>query len=59
MLGSVVGSSRSRRLLLRREYEQPDRLERAVASIAVTITVDQLFPASFIFVLPPSLVCSS
>jgi len=34
------------------EYEHLSGWKWAVASIAVTITVDQLFPASFIFVLP-------
>lgn len=34
------------------EYEHLTGWKWAVASIAVTITVDQLFPASFIFVLP-------
>lgn len=34
------------------EYEHLTGWKWAVASIAVTLTVDQLFPASFIFVLP-------
>jgi signal transduction histidine kinase len=34
------------------EYEHLTGWKWAVASIAVTITVKQLFPASFIFVLP-------
>ena len=34
------------------EYEHLTGWKWAVASIAVTITIDQLFPASFIFVLP-------
>src|SRR5258708_17373745 len=34
------------------EYEHLTGWKWAVASIAVTITVDQLFPAFFIFVLP-------
>lgn len=34
------------------EYEHLSGWKWAVASIAVTITVNQLFPASFIFVLP-------
>ena len=34
------------------EYEHLTGWKWAVASIAITLTVDQLFPASFIFVLP-------
>ncbi|HMG19021.1 MAG TPA: hypothetical protein VK573_09870 [Gemmatimonadales bacterium] len=34
------------------EYEHLTGWKWALASIAVTLTVDQLFPASFIFVLP-------
>jgi signal transduction histidine kinase len=34
------------------EYEHMSGWKWALASIAVTITVDQLFPASFILVLP-------
>ena len=34
------------------EYEHLTGWKWAVASIAVTVTIDQLFPASFIFVLP-------
>jgi hypothetical protein len=34
------------------EYEHLTGWKWAVASVAVTLTVDQLFPASFIFVLP-------
>lgn len=34
------------------EYEHLTGWKWAIASIAVTLTVDQLFPASFIFVLP-------
>ena len=34
------------------EYEHLTGWKWAVASIAVTITVNQLFPASFIFILP-------
>ena len=34
------------------EYEHMSGWKWALASVAVTITVNQLFPASFIFVLP-------
>jgi signal transduction histidine kinase len=34
------------------EYEHLTGWKWALASIAVTLTVDQLFPASFVFVLP-------
>src|SRR5881397_3480005 len=34
------------------DYEHLSGWKWALASVAVTITVDQLFPASFIFVLP-------
>lgn len=34
------------------EYEHLTGWKWALASIAVTLTIDQLFPASFIFVLP-------
>ena len=34
------------------EYEHLTGWKWALASIAITLTVDQLFPASFIFVLP-------
>jgi len=34
------------------EYEHLSGWKWAIASIAVTITVNQLFPASFLFVLP-------
>jgi signal transduction histidine kinase len=34
------------------EYEHLSGWKWALASVAVTITVDRLFPASFIFVLP-------
>jgi len=34
------------------EYEHMTGWKWALASIAVTLTIDQLFPASFIFVLP-------
>ena len=34
------------------EYEHLSGWKWALASVAVTLTIDQLFPASFIFVLP-------